>query len=256
VFLYGGTLLTLQAGSSAVLVVTLLPPGGGGLDRMVDALVGGLLGLAAIALSPGDPAAITRPQGRRLLDELTLALTGAADAIRQQDPRPAEDALDRARGTQRAVDEYGAALAQAREIIALSPVRRRRRRRSLDRYLTAATPIDHALRNARVLLRRTMSALDAGEPVPEALAAGLERLADAASMLGRELAEDRDTTAARPVLERAAARLDVTSQSGFSAQVVAAQARSIAVDLLQATGTGYDEARAALPPVEGGDDHG
>jgi uncharacterized membrane protein YgaE (UPF0421/DUF939 family) len=252
VFLDAGPLLLLQAGSSAVLVVTLFPPGGGGdIDRMLDALVGGLIGLAAIALFAGDPAAVTRPRGRRLLDELTLALTGAAEAIRQQDPKPAEDALDRARGTQSAVDEYSDALAQAGEIIALSPVRRRRRRRSLNRYRTAGVPIDHALRNARVLLRRTATALRAGEPVPESLAAGLERLADAASALGRDLASDRDVTASRGVLERAASRLDVTPSSGFSAQVVAAQARSIAVDLLQATGSPYDEAQAALPPVAG-----
>ncbi len=43
VFANGGTLLVNQAGASAVLVATLLPPGqAGGLDRCVDALIGGL----------------------------------------------------------------------------------------------------------------------------------------------------------------------------------------------------------------------
>src|SRR3954447_14180746 len=45
VLLGGGTLVTLQAASSSILVATLLPPGGtAGLDRMADALIGGLLG--------------------------------------------------------------------------------------------------------------------------------------------------------------------------------------------------------------------
>ncbi|XVQ14021.1 FUSC family protein [Spirillospora sp. CA-255316] len=251
VFLDGATLITLQAGSSAVLVATLLPPGGHeGPDRMVDALVGGLVGLAAIALFPGDPSALTRAEGRRLLDELARALRGAAAAVRERDPQLAEDSLERARGTQGAVDEYRAALATAGEVISLSPLRRRRRRRALDRHLTAAEPVDHALRNARVLLRRTASALHSQEPVPDGLATALDRLAGAATVLGRELAEEREATEARAALERAAALLVATRRGGFSAQVVAAQARSIAVDLLQATGLGHQEALAVLPPVD------
>jgi uncharacterized membrane protein YgaE (UPF0421/DUF939 family) len=252
VLLDSGALITLQAGSSAVLVATLIPPGGtGGLDRMVDALVGGLVGLVAIALFPGNPASLTRPQGRRLLDELAAALTGAARAVQERDPHPAEEALERARGTQQAVNDYMTALATAREIIVLSPVRRRRRRRALDRYLTAAVPADHALRNARVLLRRTALALHSSEPVPENLAVMLDRLADCAAALGRDLGDDREIARTRAELERTAAMLGDVPRTGFSAQVVAAQARSIAVDLLQATGRDYDQASATLPPVDG-----
>jgi hypothetical protein len=42
---------------------------------------------------------------------------------------------------------------------------------------------------------------------------------------------------------------DSLSHSGFSGQVVAAQLRSMAVDLLQATGLRHDEARALLPTI-------
>lgn len=39
-----GPIFSMQAGNSAVLVATLIPPGGsGGPDRMIDALVGGLV---------------------------------------------------------------------------------------------------------------------------------------------------------------------------------------------------------------------
>ena len=56
VALNSGPIFAIQAGNSAVLVATLLPPGeAGGFDRMVDALVGGLVGVAVVALVPTHP---------------------------------------------------------------------------------------------------------------------------------------------------------------------------------------------------------
>ena len=53
VWLDGGPLIVTQAGSSAVLVATLLPPGGtGGLERCLDALVGGAIGILVVMLLP------------------------------------------------------------------------------------------------------------------------------------------------------------------------------------------------------------
>src|SRR5690606_27764075 len=77
-----GTLLSLQAGTSAVLVATLLPPTAtGGLERMVDALVGGGLGIAAIALLPASPATLVYRHASRVLDALAAVLQRTAQAI-------------------------------------------------------------------------------------------------------------------------------------------------------------------------------
>jgi len=248
VLLGGGPLIVLQAGSSAVLVATLLPPGGtAGVDRMLDALIGGLLGLAAIAVLPGNPPGIARKHAIQMVGELTGALSSAADALDRRDPELAGQALKRIR-TQQPIDDFRDALRTAREILVISPLHRRQRHQ-LRSYLDAAEPLDHALRNCRVLLRRTRSALVDDEPVPPSLAAGLRELAAATELLAANLGQP--PTATRDALRAAASTVDTDSlaHSGFSAQVVAAQLRSVAVDLLQATGLRHDEARAILPTI-------
>ncbi len=250
VLLGGGTLVTLQAASSAILVATLLPPGGtGGLDRMLDALIGGLLGLVAIALLPGDPPEHVRRRGQELLDELAAALTAAAEAIEAGDREIAQHALRRAR-TQHAGDDYRDALRAAKEIAAISPLHRRQRH-LVARYADAAGPIDLALRNSRVLLRRTRSALTDDETFPPALPGALRRLAAASTVFGRALGEDGDLAEVRELVRAAARTVDAheVAHTGFSARVVTAQLRSIAVDLLQATGLDHGEARGSLPAM-------
>ena len=86
VFFDGGSLLVNQAGASAVLVATLLPPGqAGGLDRCVDALIGGGVGVVVAAVLPTDPVGPVRRTSRALLDELAAVLRGVADALRDRD---------------------------------------------------------------------------------------------------------------------------------------------------------------------------
>lgn len=251
VLLGGGTLVTLQAGSSAILVATLLPPGGpAGLDRMLDALIGGLLGLAAIAVLPGDPPELARQRGQQLLGELAAALTAAADAITERDREIAQRALRRAR-TQRAGEDYRDALRNAQEIAAISPLRRRQRA-MITRFAAAAEPIDLAVRNSRVLLRRTRSALTDDEEFPPSLPTALAGLAGAATDLAEVLGDDGEKlTKVRVRTKEAAAAVDADEleHTGFSAQVVTAQLRSIAVDLLQATGLSHEEARRQLPSM-------
>jgi uncharacterized membrane protein YgaE (UPF0421/DUF939 family) len=244
----GGPLIVLQAGSSAVLVATLLPPGGtAGIDRMIDALIGGLLGLAAIAVLPGNPPGVARKHAVGLIGELTVALTTAADALDARDAELAGQALRRIR-TQQPIDDFRDALRTAREILVLSPLHRRRRH-VLRSYLDAVEPLDHALRNCRVLLRRTRSALVDDEPVPADLVDGLRDLAHASELLAENLGGA--TSAVRAALRDAASTVDADSlaHGGFSGQVIAAQLRSVAVDLLQATGLRHDEARALLPTI-------
>ena len=124
-----------------------------------------------------------------------------------------------------------------------------RQRQTLRAYITAAEPLDSALRNVRVLLRRTRSALADDETVPPAIPEALRRLASAATSFGDRLWEGRGEV--RQALGDAAAAIDADdlADGGFSAQVVAAQLRSVAVDLLQATGLRHEEARAVLPPI-------
>jgi uncharacterized membrane protein YgaE (UPF0421/DUF939 family) len=253
VFLDKGPIIAIQAGSSAVLVATLLPASGtGGLDRMIDALVGGTVGIVAIALLPADPAAIAHRHASAVLGALAEALEGIGEAVRRSDLDRAVSVLEDARGTQAVVERLREALETGREIATISPLRRRWRRRLLG-YEKASAPIDHAIRNARVLVRRAIVALEDGEPIPPAFPETAFALSRAALSLRDELASGREPVKSREAVLERARHLSVAPGApyGFSAEVMTAQLRSITVDLLLATGIGRDDALAALPQPHG-----
>jgi len=259
VFTDGATLLVAQAGASAVLVATLLPPGGaGGFDRCIDALVGGTVGLLVAAVLPADPVGPVRRQARALLDELAAVLVRTAEAMRKRDPAAASAALARARASQPLIDELRGALRGGHEVTRFSPLLRPRRR-ELARFAELAERADYAMRNARVLVRRTYTALCDDEPAASQLADVLSELAGAVRVLTAQLGRDGNRELARePVLDvvRHARALARTVTPGPSEAVIVAQARSIALDLLQATGMSRSEALAAMRGEGNGEGNG
>lgn len=240
-----GVLLLNQAAVSAVLVATLQPPGSAGaFDRWIDTLVGAAVGLLVAAALPAHPLTGARRGIDELLDELAGVLTGAADALERGDAPAAEVVLERARATQTRVDAVSTAVDAGFEITAIAPLRRRHRG-ELARLRQAATPVDLALRNARVLVRRARTALADDEELDPGLAATLRALADAVGVLRGEIAAGEATDGARCALLDAVADAP-GGGGGYSAEIVLAQAHSIVVDLLAATGLGRDDARDAL----------
>ncbi|GIH72669.1 hypothetical protein Mth01_49220 [Sphaerimonospora thailandensis] len=243
-----GELFVSQVGSSAVLVAMLVPHQDvGGLDRMADALTGGVIGIAAVALLPASPLTIAGKHLSGVLDALSTVLEQTAEAIEKGDMDLAAEALECGRRTQTAAEEFATALENSKEIIRISPLRWHQRAR-LARYETAAVPVDLALRNARVLVRRTLAALGEPSPPPAALAESLREISEAALLLQLELGAGREPMLARQALLAVAAR-ERPKNLGFSANVALAQLRSIAVDLLQATGMDHGTASAALTPL-------
>jgi uncharacterized membrane protein YgaE (UPF0421/DUF939 family) len=249
VFTDGATLLVAQAGASAVLVATLLPPGDvGGFDRCIDALIGGTVGLLVAAVLPSDPVGPVRRESRALLDELAAVLGETAEALRKRDAGAASAALARARASQPLIDELRGALRGGHEVTRVSPMLRRRRR-VLARFAELAERSDYAMRNARVLVRRTYTALCDDEPAAPELADVLSELANAVRTLTAQLGREGDRELARePVIDvvRHVRALAGTFTPGPSEVVIVAQARSIALDLLQATGLPRQEALAAM----------
>ncbi len=132
----------------------------------------------------------------------------------------------------------------------MSPLHRRRRR-VLARYAELAERADYAMRNARVVARRAYSALLDGEPEVPDLPDVLAELACAVDRLTAELTREGDPARARAAVIDVVAHAKVMSDDavallGTSEQVLVAQLRSIALDLLQATGLSRTEARAAM----------
>ncbi|SFR18292.1 Uncharacterized membrane protein YgaE, UPF0421/DUF939 family [Lentzea waywayandensis] len=251
VLLDGGSVIALQAGSSAVLVATLLPPSaGGGFDRMIDALTGGLVGLAVAALIPANPVTVAQRQLKALTNTLSLALRNLAEALEEKDSVKAAGVLAELRTSQSTIDDYKSALQTGSEIARIAPIRWRSKD-ELKRYQAAAGPVDYAIRNTRVLARRAMAALKADEGIPDGVPDVLKDYADAVDCLKGELEKGQEPKKTREAVRDAARVLTARrlGGDGFSSKVVLAQIRSVAVDLLQATGLNRSEAMEALPPL-------
>lgn len=252
VFWGGGPVAVTQAAASAALVATLVPPRPGEIvnfDRFVDAAVGGLVGLAVSALLlPLNPMTAARRVIDPLLNTVAELMDDLATAVAGRDRSAATRALATARGTQVAVDDMHSALEGSAEIARIAPVRWRARGRLVG-YIDAATPIDYVVRDLRVLARHAVAALRREEPIPVEVGQSLRALAGAVRLLRIDLSSaevPREAQAsAIAAAEMATEALDHTS--GFSAQVVVAQARSLAVDVLLATGLEREEALSHIP---------
>ena len=98
-------------------------------------------------------------------------------------------------------------------------------------------PLDFALRNTRVLVRRVAVACYRHEPIPASYAELLDDLADCTDAVADELAAGRQAAVVRErlvALGRATSRVERTSD--LSAEVILAQIRSLLADLLAVSG--------------------
>jgi hypothetical protein len=109
-------------------------------------------------------------------------------------------------------------------------------------------PMDRAIRNTRVLIRRIVVSARLDETMPPDFLDLLDRLADATDRIATELAANRSPEAAQPLLAELAEASSVASAPlTLSAAVVLAQIRSIIVDLLELSGLSAHQAVAYVP---------
>ncbi|WP_084721768.1 FUSC family protein [Rhodococcus marinonascens] len=255
VLLNSGPIFSMQAASSAVLVATLLPPGDiAGIDRMVDALTGGLVGIAVVALIPTHPVGRARKQAANVLGTAAEVMQLVADGLLSNDDKPIEDALRKARTTQDSIDALREQIAGGREISRISPLYWNTRGR-LDRLAAVADPLDNALRNMRVLARRSLTLVRDDEILNPRLVDQVEKLAHSVETLKlmalADPGQQPDQAEAARVLRSVASGLkpELVENAGLSATVVFAQVRSLTVDFLQVSGLKRISAIATLPPT-------
>ena len=240
----GGSLLVNQAAISAVLVATLPAPDFAmSLDRFLDALIGGVIALAANAITPVDPVRLVRRHLEPLLSRLSGTLTDIADALDEGSHEEIIAALDRARSLDPAVREMQIAVAAGQETISMSPIRRQHRGR-IDKLAAASEPIDLMIRNTRVLARASVRAIDLEEHVPELVTEAIRDLATSVMSLDRHLGGLPRSSATRDAALRAAARASAALEqtSNMSVSVIVGQVRSTATDLLISLGMTNEEA--------------
>jgi uncharacterized membrane protein YgaE (UPF0421/DUF939 family) len=250
VLLDGGQLLVTQAATSSVLVVVLVPTNQGvaGLDRCVNALIGGAVGVAVgLLLLPLNPMTLARRTTLPVTEGMADGLAAVSAALGARDIDAAMAALTTLRGLNAKVTAMTNAVATSDEIARIAPMRRYARER-FGGYVEAAPQLDYAVRNARVLARRSTVLLRRGHEAPADLPAAIASLAEAARCLGEELGSERAPTISRRLLldAYATARGSMGPDTPETAVVVIAELRAVVYDLLRATGLNRVEALALL----------
>lgn len=243
-----GNLFVTQAAIQSIIVVTLIPDPDAALARWSDALVGGAVAIVAATVVPRAPLRRPQEQAAEVVRRIATLLRAAAQSARDGDVERGLEVLAHARATETLIRELQAAADEGLAVVASSPFRRRHKGR-VRRMAELVEPLDRALRNTRVLVRRVAVANYHHERLPSSYAALCSDLADAADAMADDL--ERDTVGPEvrsALLAVGAATAQVERTADLSADVVLAQIRSIIVDLLQVTGMDVVEATEAIPP--------
>ncbi|MCO1598886.1 FUSC family protein [Micromonospora sp. RHAY321] len=262
-FLSGSAAVVIQAGATAVLIATLTPSVRDlEIPRFVDALVGGAVALLVTAvLLPLNPLRVLNRAARPALDLLSAQLDATAGALAEREVAPARTALVELRQNKDELKALVEATQGAREASILSPVHWHQRHGPVGRYAQAAEPIDRAMRNSGTLIRRAVTLIEDGEPIPEPMPTAVAGLAEAVRLLKRQFAAGDEPRRARDQALRAvcAAGDAYREGVGFSGAVVVAQVRTTVSDLLVATGLSQEDANHLVrrafgeltPPIRG-----
>lgn len=243
----GSPLLVNQVAVQSLVVVTVLPNAGAAFLRWTDALIGGGVALVAASVVPRAPLRRPREQAAVVVRKLATLLRAAADSIRDGDVEQALASLREARSTDALIAELRAAADEGLSVLASSPFRRRHRGR-VRRMAELVEPLDFAMRNTRVLLRRVAVAAHRREPIPAPYAVLVDAVADCADQMAAELEQRRMAEAVRdPLIRLGIASAQVEQVRELSAEVVLAQIRSIIADLLGVAGMEPVDATEAIP---------
>ncbi len=247
-----GVLFVNQAAIQAIFVSALLPTPGAGFTRWTDALIGGGVALVAAAVVPRAPLRRPRVQAGIVVRKISALLRAAAEGILDGDVERSLEMLRDARSTDELVAELRAAADEGLSVVRSSPFRRRHRG-GVRAMAELVEPLDFALRNTRVLVRRVTVASYRREPIPPPYAALLDDLANATDAIAEELGARRAATAVRDELVALGHATSHVERSGdLSAEVVLAQIRSLIADLLAVTGMDPLAATDQIPPIVSG----
>ncbi len=244
-----GVLFVNQAAIQAIFVSVLLPTPGAAFTRWTDALIGGGVALVAAAVVPRAPLRRPREQAGVVVRKISALLRAAAESILDGDVERSMVMLRDARSTDELIRELRAAADEGLSVVRSSPFRRRHRG-PVRAMAELVEPLDFALRNTRVLVRRVAVASYRHQHIPPSYAALLDDLANLTDAVADELAAGRAATAVRDRLVALGKETShIERSSDLSAEVVLAQVRSLVADLLAVTGMDPLAATDLIPPL-------
>jgi uncharacterized membrane protein YgaE (UPF0421/DUF939 family) len=242
--------ITTQAGANSIAVLVMAPSPIYGAERWTDAVIGSTLALLVATVAPSGPLRRPGEVAAKVVAGMADTLEAAADALAAKDEHAASTVLDRVQATEKDLATFDVAAAEGLEVVRYSPFHRRQL--GLATALSSFhQPLDSAVRNLRILVRRCAVAIWRGEEVPVANQELVRRLAEACRFIAHEFSEHRLPNAARDRLrEIAEATSHLQLTHSISAVVILAQTRSMVTDLMELTGMEYVEARELIPGMD------
>lgn len=242
--------ITTTAGANSIAVLVMAPSPIYGVERWTDAVIGSALALLVATVAPSGPLRKPGEIAAKVVAGMADTLEAAADALSAKDEHGASTVLDRVQAAEKDMATFDAAAAEGLEVVRHSPFRRRQ----LSLAITLSglhQPLDSAVHNLRVLVRRSVVAIWRGEEVPVTYQDLVRRLAEVCRFIAHEFSEHRLPTAAKDQLrEIAEATPHLHLTHSISAVVILAQIRSIVTDLMELTGMEYVEARELIPDMD------
>jgi hypothetical protein len=241
-----GALLTMQAGTQAIVIVGLPAASGGPLGRWTDALVGGAFAFLVAVLWPGDTRRRPRALGVHATTELAETLELIARGMRTKDVDGLASALVRGRASDPVLTEWRVSARNGVELARVSAARPWRD--ELMRLESQAVMVERAMRSVRLLARRAPSVVDQDLTPVADLA---DRFAAGVRLLTNAVGSGGDLGPARRRLEAVAADSDprTVGAGAWHVQALVLLLRSPLADTLEAAGATPEEARAALPEL-------
>ena len=190
ILLSGRGVLVAQAGGTAVLIVALHPTVGGlEYPRVVDALVGGGVGLVVVLLLlPLNPRRIVQRAASYPIEELARQLKVTAQALASRDSVRAGQAVEGFSAMESDLQNLKAAVEGAKEVVQLAPARWHRRQ-TLALFSQGAEHMDNAVWSSRGLARRAVTLIDDNEPLPAALPIAVDRLSEGGAPAARRVSQ-------------------------------------------------------------------
>jgi len=244
-----GVLFVTQAAVQSIVIASLVPAPGAAFVRVTDALVGGTVAIVAATVVPGAPLRRPREEAARVVRRIASLLRGASTGLIEHRVDATMALLADARTTDSLIRELQDASAEGLSVLTSTPFRTRHKGQ-VRKMAELVEPLDYALRNTRLLVRRVAVAAYRTEPVPPTYARLCTDLAAAVDAVAAELESDRTAESAREqLLVLAVATSEVERSHELSAEVILAQLRSIIADLLRITGMGVLESTDAIPPL-------
>jgi uncharacterized membrane protein YgaE (UPF0421/DUF939 family) len=242
--------ITTQAGANSIAVLVMAPSPIYGAERWTDAVIGSTLALLVATVAPSGPLRRPGEVAAKVVAGMADTLEAAADALAAKDEHAASTVLDRVQATEKDLATFDVAAAEGLDVVRYSPFHRRQL--GLATALSSFhQPLDSAVRNLRILVRRCAVAIWRGEEVPVANQELVRRLAEACRFIAHEFSEHRLPNAARDRLrEIAEATSHLQLTHSISAVVILAQTRSMVTDLMELTGMEYVEAREFIPGMD------